>query len=924
MNRLEQVDELVDEGILHPECANIFRLDKSSRDERPLRFYRHQSDAIRTARGDHNYVLTTGTGSGKSLSYIVPIVDYVLRNGSGKGIKAIIVYPMNALANSQYGELEKFIGDPKSGNTPVTFARYTGQESDEERQTIIAKPPDLLLTNYVMLELLMTRPQERELVAAAEGLRFLVLDELHTYRGRQGADVALLVRRVRNRMSTGNLQCVGTSATMASGGNYFDQKSTVADTASRLFGSLVKPEHVIGETLKRATEEWSEDDDEFVSKLKDRLQSEMPIEQAYSEFVNDPLSKWIESTFGVRWDEESQRLTRVMPRSLKGDEGAAAALANLTGVPIEVCQQAVAEGLLAGYQAGRHPQTGFRPFAFRLHQFVSRGDTVHASPEVESERAITLNKQKYVPGDRSKVLLPLAFCRECGQEYYTVRKAHDPATGSVVYTPRDLYDQYNDEEEGLAGFLFISTHNQWPSTDTGITERVPDDWCEELDGSLRLRKDRRKFVPEAVLIDTEGVEQSQGCSAAFFATPFRFCLTCGVAYGIRQRSDFGKLTSLGSEGRSTATTILSLSAVRRLRKEMTLKPKARKLLSFTDNRQDASLQAGHFNDFVEIGMLRGGLYKAVQAVGLSGIRHDELTQRVADALGLPFDEYAVDPTVKFAAKEEVERAFRLVLGYRLYRDLRRGWRVTAPNLEQTGLLEIDYRSLDELCEDEESWCELHLVLAEATPHTRHKVSRTLLDYMRRELAIKVDYLDNRYQERIQQESAQRLTGVWALDEDEKLETSKIIFPRSRRSGDWGGHSFISARGGFGLLLGRETTFPELDGRVTSLKDRQQIIIDLLKALRRAGLVERVIESEKEGDVHGYQIPAAALVWKAGDGKRANSDPIRVPSAPAGGSQPNSFFVDFYRIVADSLDKMEAREHTAQVPYKDREEREKTI
>lgn len=107
------------------------------------------------AQSSKNYVLTTGTGSGKSLSYIIPIVDFVLKNGSGKGIQAIIVYPMNALANSQQGELEKFInlGFPDNKG-PVTFARYTGQESDEEKNQIMANPPDIFrLTNYVMLGL---------------------------------------------------------------------------------------------------------------------------------------------------------------------------------------------------------------------------------------------------------------------------------------------------------------------------------------------------------------------------------------------------------------------------------------------------------------------------------------------------------------------------------------------------------------------------------------------------------------------------------------------------------------------------------------------------------------------------------------------------------------------------------------------------
>jgi ATP-dependent helicase YprA (DUF1998 family) len=96
------------------------------------------------------------------VAYIVPIVDHVLRRGSGRGIQAIVVFPMNALANSQLGELQKFLqlGYP-DGKGLVTFARYTGQERDEERNAIVAKPPDILLTNYVMLELILTRVYEK-------------------------------------------------------------------------------------------------------------------------------------------------------------------------------------------------------------------------------------------------------------------------------------------------------------------------------------------------------------------------------------------------------------------------------------------------------------------------------------------------------------------------------------------------------------------------------------------------------------------------------------------------------------------------------------------------------------------------------------------------------------------------------------------
>ena len=124
---------------------------------------------------------------------------------------------------------------------------------------------------------------------------------------------------------------------------------------------------------------------------------------------------------------------------------------------------------------------------------------------------------------------------------------------------------------------------------------------------------------------TDGKENVGGHAGHFVESPFRFCLHCRVAYDFRTTSDFGKLTSLGTEGRSTATTILSLATIRHLRKEQTLDPRARKLLSFTDNRQDASLQAGHFNDFVEIGLLRSALLKACSA-NSGGLSHEVFTQ----------------------------------------------------------------------------------------------------------------------------------------------------------------------------------------------------------------------------------------------------------------------------------------------------------
>ncbi|MBW2059912.1 MAG: hypothetical protein JRJ26_20710, partial [Deltaproteobacteria bacterium] len=536
-------------------------------------------------------------------------------------------------------------------------------------------------------------------------------------------------------------------------------------------------------------------------------------------------------------------------------------------------------------------------------------------------RHITVHGQQYVPGDRERILLPIVFCRECGQEYYSVRVFKDPKTNQKVFEPRDVGDRFHDEESE-AGFLYANSERPWPEDLKEIIERVPDDWLEEFKGNLRLKKHYRKYLPERIRISSSGKGADDGHAYIYLKAPFRICLNCGVAYGARQLSDIGKLASLGTEGRSTATTILSLAAIRHLRREKTLEAKARKLLSFTDNRQDASLQAGHFNDFVEIGLLRSALFKAVQKAGPEGLSHDVLTLRVFDALDLPWDLYAQDPGIspKYGVKDETQKALRNVLGYRLYHDLRRGWRVTAPNLEQCGLLEIGYAYLKELCEDEQEWQKHHPALLSASPEIRYTVFKVLLDYMRRSLAIKVDYLNPAYQEQMRLQSNQRLGAPWAIDENETLVTSAILFPRPRRKGDYGGHVFLSPRGLFGQYLRRPSTFPGYSQKMT-LDVTVEIIQQLLELGRVAGLIDRVVDPGEGDDAPGYQIPAAALRWFAGDGRTPFHDPLRVTVMTDSEGRANPFFISYYTDIATEGKGIEAREHTAQVSYEDRKDRE---
>ena len=169
------LDELAAQGGILKATADFFR----GQGGKPLRLYRHQQQAIEIARRWESYVVTTGTGSGKSLTYLIPIVDHVLRTQPEKHkVRAIIVYPMNALINSQLKALRTY-----AETNPGTLIRldcYTGQEKEEAKKRIQDDPPHILLTNYVMLEYMMLRPAERVFTdATTSNLEFLVLDELH-------------------------------------------------------------------------------------------------------------------------------------------------------------------------------------------------------------------------------------------------------------------------------------------------------------------------------------------------------------------------------------------------------------------------------------------------------------------------------------------------------------------------------------------------------------------------------------------------------------------------------------------------------------------------------------------------------------------------------------------------------------------------
>ena len=910
------IDDMVDSGTLHPECKHIFRRDKDRVEGGDLmHLHKHQEEAIHVAQKGESYVLTTGTGSGKSLSYFIPIVDDVLkRKETGETdnrITAIVVYPMNALCNSQLSELEKFLekGYENRGGPPVTFARYTGQDENEERQKIAANPPDILLTNYVMLELIITRQNDTDkaVVKRADGLRFLVMDELHTYRGRQGADVSMLIRRVRNRFNE-NLLCVGTSATMASEGGLADRNRVVAEFATKLFGARVQPENIIAETLTRITQKSTPTDQ---SSLAAAIQAGIDEDTSYDDLISNPIAAWVETRLGLEWKEE--QWVRIS-EPLQLDE-AIQALAEESEIPVSQCSEYLTSFLLRSFQA--KSEQGHTLFAFRLHQFIAGAGDCYATLEAPGERFITVEGQEYQPGNRDKRLFNLAFCRQCGQEYFPVW-AHLIQKKPDHFDPRELGERAHEESKDVQfGYFMPDETNLFDSEDIegGV---YPEDWIEPGSAPLKLKPHFRKYRPQQIQLTPLGAIGS-GLQGWYIPGSLRFCLhsTCTYEGGGARRSELTPLSSLSTEGRSSATTVLTLSTLSYLMGESSdLSEEARKILGFTDNRQDAALQAGHFNDFIYTLLIRSALLAAIRSAPNGVLREDVLAQNVQAKLGLKTPEYA-SQVVKGPAARNTDATFRDVLGYRLFHDLRRGWRIANPNLEQLKLLEIRYEGLDDCCQDEEMWSEIPL-LAATKPTARMQIAHSLLDEMRRGLCIKTQSLDFHYQEQIWTRSYQLLTEPWGIWDGELKQSANVMIPRpSRKQSGRGAHQFnifnISHRSAFGRKLKRLSVWGDENPHFPERFDEDeynQVIDHLLKTLQTYGLVESV---ESGGADPGYRLVASVIEWHSGDGE---------------GGTPNDFFQSLYINLSEMLSegdrlmhRLRAHEHTAQVEPQVREERE---
>ena len=381
--------------------------------------YKHQIEAIKIGIQNKGFIVTSGTGSGKSLTFLATVFNYLFNLGpeKKKGVKAILVYPMNALINSQEEEIKKY-AENFGTDFPITFGKYTGQESAEARENLRKNEPDVILTNYMMLELIMTRQSESWLRNSLEkNLQFLVYDELHTYRGRQGADVSYLNRRIQANCKN-EIICIGTSATMASDGSPDDKKKEVAKVAAKIFGKEYTTEQIVGEYLETCTKGINPTAFELAESIKKGINHDW--DEAI--YIGHPITNWLEINIALK--DNHGVLERGKPLSIKKITQILKDITSLSFEEIELTIINVLKWTEKLNEENRLKNTRKSFLPFRFHQFISQTSSVSVTLEPRDTRTITIESGRYIKdkSGQDKMLYPILFSRYSGVEFICIEK----------------------------------------------------------------------------------------------------------------------------------------------------------------------------------------------------------------------------------------------------------------------------------------------------------------------------------------------------------------------------------------------------------------------------------------------------------------------------------------------------------------------
>jgi len=424
---------------------------KAAQGKRPL--YQHQEEAIQKVFQGHNVVVATGTGSGKTEAFLYPILLHLYRESQagklGPGVRALILYPMNALANDQRERLGVICERLEEENSPFgfTFGQYIGETPKHEndswrhardhlarrlpgelvlRSEMRDRPPHILLTNYSMLEYLLLRPDDSPLFdnGRARWWTFLVLDEAHQYRGSRGIEMGMLLRRLKRRLREGGrteaFRCLATSATLAEGEK--DRKA-VAQFASDLFGEEFREDEVIlGETEPIPDTGPKSLSQQEYRPLREALESKSPqVKTRLSEIASHlglllPAGEDVSNTVGriLQHDRRSTDLRQsitVAPREVQG-----IASEVFSEMPDEERVPALSE-LVEVLLRAKDPASGAPLLSARYHLFLRSLEGAFVS--YWPQKKIFLDRRTQ---DEEGVIFEVALCRECGQHYFVGAK----------------------------------------------------------------------------------------------------------------------------------------------------------------------------------------------------------------------------------------------------------------------------------------------------------------------------------------------------------------------------------------------------------------------------------------------------------------------------------------------------------------------
>lgn len=770
-----------------------------------------------------------------------------------------------------------------------------------------------------MLELLMTRAGKEEDLRKCflENLHFLVFDELHTYRGMQGSDVSFLIRRIK-ALAKGQVLCFGTSATMVADDtmSYGQQREKVAEVASCIFGSAYTKEQVIDETLAIGLSDEDLSDDG----LHSCINNPVPDSTDPNDAKKYPTAIWIEQSIALDYKEKEGKYFRGKPISIKD---MAKRLCLQTGEDTEKCQKHIIEVL--NWCNLLNQQEGVSILPYKIHQFIPQTGSVYLTIGEQSNRQITVKEELYCKdlshGDIKIMYFPVVFSRFSGHEFYVVK-----VEGSRVM-PRN-FDGYTtgDRDNDINDGYIILPHNGEDADNYMLdvdSDDIPSDWYTiNKKGERKLKKTYLARIPQKVYVNQAGaysttkpIDAQTYMEAVFVPSPLMYDPTARVVYKGKQ-SEYSKLSKIGGEGRSTATTVLSYEDII-LMQQMGIEQSDRKVLTFVDARQDAALQAGHFNDFIRIGKIRSAIWNAIKDA-TEAIDNTKIARLVLENLHLDFNDFSDRQDLRGRRTNEVKNIMERYLSTIIYDDLAGNWTVIMPNLEDCALLNIGYKYLhDEITGENNSECLYNIPeLVGLNKGQKEEFITQILDYMRHKLCI---YSSERTIQAVKDTAKavkENLKAPWTLGDSENIEESKKLFivnPRRR-------NAYNLESGGFRSKLGvfvRDYIGKNAKRTIANEEEYIQYMTGLFKALSNYIIC----------DNGTYQLDYGCILWQAGDKAHVRRDLVRFRTLEGGDwmeKEPNRYFQQFYQNIPLKDVCLEANDHTGQVPKEIREEREQNF